>query len=110
MAENQLFQLLDSPDGDPIDTISFDPLPVSTSDEKTVYVHNISNGEMTIESASVVDESGNGTIEIVDQPTTLDPDERGELELRASSVQADTLRGISASISITANTIVRPTV
>jgi|APHM01.1.fsa_nt_gi hypothetical protein len=105
----KLFELTEDGGGEvTVDSITFDPIPVADSDEQTVYVQNTSNGELTIESVSVSNETGSGTVDVVDAPETIAAGDSGAMLLRAESVAADTLNGISADIEIKASAIVYP--
>jgi len=91
-----------------LEEVTFDPLPIGESSRKQVWIHASEGVDITIEDVSVSDIQGSGTVTVTDFPKEVEDGKSGSITIESSSIRAETLNGISATIEVKAEAIIEP--
>lgn len=108
MTETKLFRLTETPDGSTLDGVQFDPVPLGEDATRTVYIQNKIKHDLTVDTIETENVSESGSVEVIDAPTSVAPNDAAAVQLRADSIAAETLDGLSAEVRIEATAVIPP--
>lgn len=93
---------------EPVNEIVFDPIPISESSEKNIWIHKLISDEVFIDSLEITNIRGGGTMNIKSAPEKISERVAEPILIEAKSIDSKALQGISSEIEIKAHALLSP--